>query len=185
MQIKFPYTISNGQGELIRFLEIIPEPDGDKLIGENEVAPDAGPPMHVHWLQDEGFTVVSGRIGYQLMGGPEQYASAGESIVFKRGVAHRFWNAGKETLRCKAWVKPADNFVFYITSLFNSAQKTGTGRPSLWDSSFLLQRYRTEFDMPGLPFVLRKFLIPLVYFTGKLLGKFRHFNDAPAPVKAR
>jgi quercetin dioxygenase-like cupin family protein len=42
----------------------------------NEVQPGAGPPMHVHFKQEEGLTVVAGRLGYQLKGGPPRYDSA-------------------------------------------------------------------------------------------------------------
>ena len=78
--------------ETIIFKELVKEPDGDRLLVENYVKPKSGPPMHVHHLQEEALTVVRGRIDYQVQGGEEQFAGAGETIVFKPGVAHRFWN---------------------------------------------------------------------------------------------
>jgi|GEM_PF-4653577 len=33
----------------------------DHTITTHHVQPNSGPPMHVHWLQDEGFTVVKGK----------------------------------------------------------------------------------------------------------------------------
>lgn len=56
--------------------------------------------MHTHLLQDESLTVISGQIGYQVMGQPKKYAGPGESVLFKRGTPHRFWNEEQEVLHC-------------------------------------------------------------------------------------
>lgn len=61
MKIQYPHTIENGHGEKLVIQSIEHEPDGDLVLGENWVQPGSGPPMHVHFLQDEGFTVVSGK----------------------------------------------------------------------------------------------------------------------------
>lgn len=179
----YPLVIENGSGETLTFTELIREPDGDRIIGENLVQPNSGPPMHVHWLQDEGFTVVKGTMGYQLLGGPKQYAKAGESFVFKRGVPHRFWNAGDDVLQCRAWVKPAHNFVYFLSAIFAAQRKSGSPRPSMFDAAFLLRRYKSEYDMLELPVFVKKVIMPLTYFMGRLLGKYRQFKDAPEPVK--
>ena len=49
------------------------------------MSPGAGPPMHVHRLQEEGLTVESGTMGWQRAGEEEQLAQAGESITFAPG----------------------------------------------------------------------------------------------------
>ena len=183
LKITFPHTIDNGCGETLTFRQVIQEPDGDRVLGEASVMPGSGPPMHVHWLQDECFTVVKGKLGYQVQGGPEQLAIEGESILFKRGVAHRFWNAGEDTMLCKAWVKPADNFVFFLSSIYAAQQKTGTLRPAMFDAAFLLRRYKSEYDMLEIPVFVKKVIMPVTYFVGKVLGKYGHFKDAPEPVK--
>lgn len=184
MKNEFPIIISNGQGEVLTFTGLVPEGGAEKLLGYNQVMPGSGPPMHVHWLQDEGFTVLNGRIGYQVAGEETRYAGPGESVTFKRGVPHRFWNAGTSVLECEAWVMPAHNFVFFLSSIFKAQQKSGSARPDMFDMAFMLRRYRSEFDMPGLPFMVRKIMMPLAYFTGKILGKYRKYRDAPAPVRA-
>lgn len=118
MDFTYPHTIENSFGEKLIFKRVQPESDGDRIIGENFVVPGIGPPMHVHWPQDKGFTVFRGKIGNQVAGRTEQFAHEGESVVFKRGVAHRFWNAGTETVQCQAWIKPANSFVFFLSSVF-------------------------------------------------------------------
>ena len=50
------------------FTGVTKGPDGDRADAEGVAAPGAGPPMHVHYLQDEAARVVSGRLGYQVLG---------------------------------------------------------------------------------------------------------------------
>jgi Mannose-6-phosphate isomerase len=52
--------------------------------------------MHVHYQSDESLTVISGRIGYQVPGGEKKFAGPGETVLFKAGTPHKFWNAGTE-----------------------------------------------------------------------------------------
>ena len=183
MKQELPITIINPAGETLIFREIIKSAGGDKILGENKVMPRCGPPMHVHWLQDEGFTVKKGMIGYQVAGQSPQYATTGDSIVFKRGVPHKFWNAGDEVLECSAWLQPANTFVYFISSIFEAQKKTGTSRPEIFDTAYLLVRYKSEYDMLEIPLFVRKLIFPIIYCFGKLTGKYKHFTNAPEPVK--
>jgi len=118
MKYRFPHTIENCLGEKVIFLSVQQEPDGEKVLVENFVSAGSGPVMHTHWLQDEQLTVLEGRIGYQVEGQPEQFATAGETVFFKRGTPHRFWNHGHETLHCKGWIKPANSIVFFLSAIY-------------------------------------------------------------------
>lgn len=182
MKITYPHIIENGSGEKIIFHGIKKEPGGDKLHGEGFFTPGSGPPMHTHWLQDESFTILKGSIAYQVMGKPVQYAKAGETILFKRGVPHKFWNNGEEIAHCTAWVQPANTFPFFITTIFAAQKKTGTPRPEMFDAAFLLTRYSSEYTMQGIPVVVRKVIVPIMYIIGKISGKHKKFRDAPAPL---
>lgn len=182
MTITYPYTIQNCIGEKLVFRELLREPDGDRLLVENYVAPGTGPVMHTHWLQDECLTVVEGMIGYQVQGSDEQYAGPGETVLFKRGTPHRFWNAGTETLHCTGWIKPAHTIVFFLSSIFAAQNKTGSARPELFDAAYLLTRYRKEYDMAEIPSLVKKTVIPMTYLLGKAMGKYQKFRDAPEPV---
>ena len=183
MKITYPHVIENCMGEKIIFKELLKEPDGDRLVGENYVTPGNGPVMHTHWLQDESLTVVKGKIGYQVKGQPEKFAYAGETVLFKRGVPHRFWNAGQEPLHCKAWIKPAHTIVFFLSSIFAAQNKSGKAQPELFDAAYLLYRYSAEYDLTEIPKFVKKIIIPIIYYTGKVLGKYTHFNNAPEPVR--
>lgn len=183
MKITYPHTIENCMGEKLTFQKLVKEPDGDRLIVENFVAPGFGPPMHTHWIQDECLTVVNGKIGYQVAGEEKKYAYPGETVLFKRGVPHRFWNAGDTTLHCQGWIKPANTIVFFLSSIFNAQNKTGSPRPEKFDGAYLLTRYADEYDMNDIPPFVKKVIIPTTYFIGKMLGKYKKFETAPEPVK--
>jgi quercetin dioxygenase-like cupin family protein len=184
MDYTFPHTIQNCLGEVLIFKGIRHEPDGEVMLAENFVQPGSGPPMHTHWLQDEGFTVLEGRIGYQIAGQPARYATVGESVVFKKGVPHRFWNAGTDVLHCEGWLKPANTIVFFLSSMYAAQNKTGKAQPKLFDAAYLMTRYASEYDMNEMPTFVKKVITPVVYRLGKLLNKYEHFRDAPEPIYA-
>ena len=183
MKITYPHTIENPNGEKIIFQRVQKDPDGDKVIVENFVTPGHGPLMHTHFLQDEELTVVKGKIGYQVHGQEEHYAGEGETILFKRGVPHRFWNAGQEILTCTGWIKPANTIVFFLSAIYAAQKKSGKAQPEAFDSAYLLTRYAKEYDLPEIPKFVRKTIIPMTYMIGRVLGKYKHFKDAPEPVR--
>src|SRR5688572_13940077 len=183
MNYQFPHTIQNCVGEKIIFQQIEHTPDGDMVIGESFCQPGSGPIMHTHFKQDEGLTVISGIMGYQVAGEQPGYVYPGNTMVFKRGVSHRFWAEGKEPLHCRAWVAPANTIVFYLTAVFAAQNKSGTERPEKFDGAYLLTRYASEYEIAGMPGFVRKVIIPATYLLGRLLGKYKHFKNAPEPVK--
>lgn len=179
----YPHTIENGAGERLVFLRRLPAPAGDRLEGENVVQPGAGPPMHIHHLQVESFTVQVGRIGYQRAGEPERFAGPGETVAFQPGEAHRFWNAGRDELRCTGFIEPADNVEYVLTEIFASTKRNGGRRPDPFDAAFLMTRYRSEFAMVEIPAVVQRLLFPLLVAVGSLLGRYRKYADAPEAVR--
>jgi uncharacterized cupin superfamily protein len=178
----YPYTIDNGAGESLTFLRRVSGAAGERLEVENLVKPGAGPPMHLHRHQEEALTVVQGRIGYQRHGEPEQFAGPGETVAFKAGEPHRFWNAGQDDLRCTGYVEPVDNIEYFLTQLYDSTRRNGGRRPDPFVAAFLIRRYRSEFAMLEIPAFVQRFVFPLQVAIGRLLGKYRRFEDAPSPV---
>ncbi|GAB3928669.1 cupin domain-containing protein [Larkinella terrae] len=183
MNIVYPHTIQNCLGEKLTFLGIETGPEGDKVLVENLVTPQSGPPMHTHFRQDEELTVVSGKLAYQVLGQEPKYAYAGSSVLFKRGVPHRFWNAGEEALICTGWIQPANSIVYYLSAIYAAQNKSGKAQPEAFDAAYLLTRYAHEYDMVEIPPFVRKVIIPITYLIGRLLGKYKHFADAPLPLK--
>ena len=124
-----------------------------------------------------------GRLGYQRLGEPEQFAGPGETVAFKPGEAHRFWNAGEGDLRCAGYIEPADNAEYFLTEMFASMRRRGGGRPDPFDAAFLARRYRSEFGMPEIPAPVQRFVFPVLVAVGGLLGRYGKYADAPEPVR--
>jgi hypothetical protein len=91
---------------------------------------------------------------------------------------------GKISCTAPGYVKPANTIVFYLSSIYAAQNKTGTGQPEKFDGAYLLKRYASEYDMTEIPTFVKKVIIPITYYIGKLLGKYKHFKNAPEPVKS-
>ena len=85
---------------------------------------------------------------------------------------------------CTGHVKPANTIVFFLSAIYDAQNKTGTAKPEAFDGAYLLIRYSSEYDMVDIPKFVKKLIIPVTYFVGRILGKYKHFKNAPTPVKA-
>jgi mannose-6-phosphate isomerase-like protein (cupin superfamily) len=179
----YPHRIENGAGECLIFLRKRPGARGDRLEVENIVKSGSGPPMHVHLFQEEALTVTHGRIAYQRPGEPPQFAGPGETVTFKPGEAHKFWNPGQVDLRCTGYIEPADNVEYFLTEIYASTKQRGGAQPDPFDAAFLARRYRDEFSMVEIPALVQQFVFPIQVAVGRLLGKYRKYADAPEPVR--
>lgn len=180
--MELPLTISNIHGEKLTFLRITTDDKGRQIVEvENELTPNAGPPMHVHFKQDESLTVVEGKIGYQVLGGEKKYAGVGETILFKAGTAHKFWNAGDSRLRCTGWVSPPNTLMYFLSEIYKSTNEN-KGHPGTFDAAYLLNRYKAEYDMYEIPGFVKNVIFPVALFIGKLQGKHKKFANAPMPL---
>ncbi len=177
-QYKLPHTIQNKHGEKLIFLQIVHENGKEMLLVENEVAPGCGPVMHVHFKQDESLTVKEGKIGFQTLGGEEQFGGVGTTIEFKAGIYHRFWNAGDTILKCSGWISPANNIIYYLENIYRLMDE-GNGQPGGFDAAYLITKYKSEFDVSVIPTFVKKVIFPVIIFFGKLSGKHKKFNEAP------
>lgn len=184
INLSLPQTIENGHGERLTFVRLIQNGPVEVIEMEGRAKPGSGPVMHTHLKQDESFTVVQGRIGYQVYGGPEQFGGVGESIHFPAGCPHRFWNAGSDELIVRGQCTPPNNLQFFLTALYASAlaSKSATGAPGFWDGAWLLTRYRSEFDLPEIPTFVKRVIFPVVVAIGSVLGKYRKYAGAPPAI---
>lgn len=183
MEYKYPHTIENCVGEKIIFQSVEPAEGGDKVILKAFCQPGAGPAMHTHFRQDESLTVVAGKMGYQTPGQEPKFADPGETVLFKSGTPHKFWAEGQEELQCTGWIQPAHSVVFFLSAVYAAQNKSGKGEPEPFDGAFLLTKYASEYDMPEIPSFVKKVILPVTCFIGGLLGKYKHFKDAPPALK--
>ncbi|MBK9507426.1 MAG: cupin domain-containing protein [Chitinophagales bacterium] len=183
MQHTYPLTIQNCIGERLTFTGIEKTPNGDRVLVTGLCKPGAGPAMHVHFKQDESLTVVSGQLGYQVLGKEPQMAGAGETILFKRGTPHKFWAANNQPMEITGWIEPAHSVVYFLSALYAAQNKSGNAQPDPFDGAYLITRYKTEYDIAEVPGFVKKVIFPITVAIGKLLGKYKHFKDAPEPLK--
>jgi quercetin dioxygenase-like cupin family protein len=179
---RYPKTIRSGTGEEITFLGIEREGGVERLMIENRVTPGAGPPMHVHHMQEEVLTVVSGRMTYQVEGEEPVVLEAGQTGAFAPGVSHKFWNSGDSELLCRGWAAPPLNLEYFLTELYASTARGG-GRPNLQEIAFLVTRYRSEFTMNAIPQLVQRVVFPIQILLGRLSGRLAKYADAPPPAR--
>ncbi|MBK7761952.1 MAG: cupin domain-containing protein [Bacteroidetes bacterium] len=182
MKYNFPHTITNCIGEKIVFHSITPDKQGDIVKLDAYCKPGAGPAMHTHLKQEEQLTVIAGKMGYQVLGQEVKFANPGETVKFERGTPHKFWAEGQETLHCEGLIQPANSIVFFLSSLYAAQNKSNQAEPDKFDGAYLLTKYASEYDMPEIPSFVKKLIFPLIYNVGNMLGKYKHFKDAPAPL---
>jgi quercetin dioxygenase-like cupin family protein len=179
----YPHTIDNGGGEQLTFLARRTDERGEYLEVTNTVRPGSGPPMHVHHLQEESLTVVSGTMAWQRPGGPEHTAGPGETVTFPAGDPHRFWNPGTDDLVCTGTVRPPDNIEYFLGAIYESTKRNGGERPNALDAAYLTRRYRTEFEILEVPAPVRRFVLPVIAVVAGVLGRKKRYADAPEPIE--
>jgi mannose-6-phosphate isomerase-like protein (cupin superfamily) len=73
---------------------------------EGVVAPQFGPPLHLHFCQEEWFHIVRGEFIFEA-GGEQHRMTPGMSIFVPRLVRHRFQNIGSSTGKVLILAQPA------------------------------------------------------------------------------
>lgn len=73
-----------------------------------------GPPLHIHFKQDEWFLVLDGEFKFQV-GDETHFLKAGDSIFGPRGVPHAFRNL-TETARMMVTFQPAGTMEEFFAS---------------------------------------------------------------------
>ena len=90
-----------------------------------------GPPLHVHYYEHEEGTVVAGTLSAEVDGRQLQ-VEAGGTAVLPAGSAHRWWNAGDETLVLEGLAKPVVDLDVYFAAAFEVLNSGPANRPPLF-----------------------------------------------------
>ena len=183
MNYSLPLKIKKPFGEELIFHRMEMDQGEEKLIIENFLAPGTQRVKHTFYMQDEYLIVLHGKLGYQIKDQAPKFIGIGETIFFKRGTPHSLWNAGSDELNCFGWIKPANNIIFYLSSLYQPKIETKAEESGQFENAYLLYRYRKEFDIQELSKFTKSIVLPATYGIGKITGKYRKFKNAPAPLK--
>ncbi len=89
-------------------------------VGDQWIAP-----LHVHHEDEEAWYVLRGRLGFQL-GGEELEAGPGSAVLARRGIAHRYRNAGHQEAQYLLVMTPR------IASLIEAIHEPAADVPALF-----------------------------------------------------
>ena len=164
--------------EQIEFLATARETDGRLVRCRVRVAPGRpAPPEHSHPVQEEVFTVESGRLGY-VLGTERLEAGPGETVVIPAATNHTFWNAGDDELTVVSELSPALNSEAWIETIHvlirDGKLRAGGARPNPILMAVVADRYRREWRLTRLSPVARA-LIPALAFIGRRAGYRPHY----------
>lgn len=168
-------------GEILIITRSAQDSNGELTEFEGIEEPGIGPPMHVHFKQEEKVRVTKGKMRVKTLT-KEFSLTEGEEYIFQPGEAHQFWNEGDQPLHYSGYVKPSHNYEYFIRHIYRSANEAKDDKPGPFDAAFLLTKYKSEMDMLVIPKPVKKIVFPNLLGIGKLSGKFKKYADAPPAV---
>jgi quercetin dioxygenase-like cupin family protein len=124
---------------------------------------------HVHPYQLEIFTVIEGRLGVRR-GREKLELGPGQVAMIDPGMRHKFWNAGDDTVRFRAEVRPALQFESLIETMFGLAADGKTNRKGMPGPLRLAVVANHHFDVVRLPIVPHA-LQKMALVPGAILGR--------------
>ena len=131
-----------------------------------------GPPLHIHFGEDERGEIVSGTLSAMVDGKPLRIEAGGRG-EFRRGSAHCWWNEGDTELVFRGVATPAVDLDRFLQALFEVINAGEAGRPSLFYLAHVLHRHRGTQLALVTPRPIQRVMFPVVILVGSLLGKYR------------
>jgi len=141
-----------------------------------------GPPLHVHYYEHEEGTVVAGTLSAEVDGRQRQ-VEAGGTAVLPAGSAHRWWNAGDETLVLEGLAKPVVDLDVYFAAAFEVLNSGPANRPPLFYIAHLAWRHRKTQAVLFAPRWVQAIVVPLIVLVGTILGRYRGTEWPGCPVR--
>lgn len=142
----------------------------------------AGPPLHVHYLEDEEGTVSSGTLTVEL-DGRRLEAGPGESVRIPRGVPHRWWNEGDQPLAFEGRADPAADLDRWLQAVFEVMNAGEPNRPPLFYLAHLALRHHRTQGVFVLPAPIQAILFRGLVLLGTLLGRYRGTEWPGCPAR--
>jgi mannose-6-phosphate isomerase-like protein (cupin superfamily) len=141
-----------------------------------------GPPMHIHFVEDEDGYVKSGVLSY-VIDGRKTTARPGESTTIARGLAHRWWNDGDELLEFEGYARPVVDLDRYLQAIFEVLNAGPDGRPPLFYIAHAALRHRHTQTVLLMPRPVQTVLFRVVVAIGTLLGRYRGHDWPGCPSR--
>ena len=128
-----------------------------------------GPPLHIHYNEHEEGTVIAGTLSAELDGRQLQ-VEAGGTAFLPIGSAHRWWNAGDETLVFEGVAWPLVNLDLHLVAAFEILNSGPANRPPVFYLAHLAWRHRKSHTVLFAPRWLQAVLIPAIVAVGTILA---------------
>ena len=132
----------------------------------------AGPPLHIHFAEDENGQVRSGTLS-AVCNGRRITAGAGETVSFPRGSAHRWWNDANAALVFEGYAQPVVDLDRYLEAVFEVINAGPEKRPPLFYIAHAALRHRRTQTVLIMPRRLQAVLFRVIVAVGTLLGRYR------------
>ena len=166
-------------------LELWREREGGEVILrlEGMLPPhEEGPPMHIHYVEDEEGAVTAGTLS-ALVGGKRVDAGPGEVVRLPRGVPHRWWNAGNELLTFRGLARPAADLDRYLQAVFEVMNAGPRNRPPMFYLAHVALRHRRTQAVMILPGPVQAILFRVLVGLGTVLGRYRGTDWPGCPAR--
>lgn len=141
-----------------------------------------GPPLHVHYQEDEAFTIVAGTLSAEVDGRP-LHVDVGRTAPLPMGSAHRWWNASDETLVLEGVVTPVVDFDVFLSAAFDVLNSGPASRPPVFYMAHLAWRHRKTQATLFAPRWTQAVVLPLIVFLGTILGRYRGTEWPGCPAR--
>ena len=141
-----------------------------------------GPPLHIHYLEDEDGTVRVGTLAADV-DGRRVRVEAGGAVRLPMGSVHRWWNGGDGPLTFEGTATPLVDLDVYLRAAFDVMNSGSAKRPPLFYISHLAWRHRRTQRVLIAPRWIQAILFPTVVLVGTLLGRYRGTDWPGCPAR--
>lgn len=141
-----------------------------------------GPPMHVHFAEDEEGRVTSGTLSVDI-NGRRITARAGDSTSIARGLPHRWWNEGDSPLEFEGHSRPVVDLDRYLQAIFAVMNAGPEGRPPLFYLAHVALRHRRTQAVLIMPRPIQAVLFRAIVAIGSVLGRYRGSDWPGCPLR--
>jgi mannose-6-phosphate isomerase-like protein (cupin superfamily) len=141
-----------------------------------------GPPLHVHYHEDEEGLVTAGTLSVEV-GGRRIDAGPGQIARLPHGVPHRWWNDGDEPLAFEGRTRPAVDLDRYLQAIFEVMNAGPQNRPPLFYLAHVALRHRRTQAVLVMPLPVQAILFRVVVALGTLLGRYRGTDWPGCPAR--
>lgn len=143
-----------------------------------------GPPLHIHFAEDEQGTVMSGTLS-AILNGQRFIAKAGEFGRFPRGAAHRWWNGHGETLLFDGYARPLVDLDRYLQAVFEVLNAGPKDRPDPFYMAHVVHRHRRTQTLLLMPRPIQTVLFRVLVLVGTILGRYRGEGWPGCPARCQ